>query len=129
LSKTDPGRELGIVPFEHDMLRALLGILGAKHKSEYYSIKNKVEEYLRMLRTFKKERKKTILSLGLELESHNLKNEITRIMSRMHSNMHAFSEFSKGDNSEDCFALLALSIFRDDPNLYSSDIHDRYLEF
>lgn len=108
-------------------MRAVLSIVGTKHRSEYYEISERVEAYLDMLRHIKRDKKRAILSFGMELESQHLKNEITRTVSRMKSNMESMQEFSSGEMSAECVSLMQLSIFRDDYALYlESNIEERY---
>lgn len=87
------------IPFEQDVFRALLTLLGAKEKAEYYRLKKSLETYLDYLKKMKTNSRHLILSMGLEFHSQNLKNQLSHISSRMTNNLVLFILFSLYDDS------------------------------
>mmetsp|Transcript_22480 Transcript_22480/g.32815 ORF Transcript_22480/g.32815 Transcript_22480/m.32815 type:complete len:644 (-) Transcript_22480:212-2143(-) len=114
------------IPFEQDVFRGLVTMLGAKEKAEYNRLKKKLQVYLDFLQSLKRRNSHAILSMNLEFHSQNLKSEMTRMSSRMKSNLEAVEELVEDEDHADKYMdLMHLSVFRDDPSLYSLPSDER----
>jgi hypothetical protein len=120
------------IPFEQDMFRALITLLGAKEKAEYHRIRKSLELYLSYLKKLKTNSRHQILSMGLEFHSQNLKSQLGHIISRMRNNFHAMAEVCNEEDdklTESYLELMSLSVFMKKPYLYDYDVDRRYSAF
>jgi hypothetical protein len=117
------------IPFEQDMFRALITLLGAKEKAEYHRMRQSLELYLGYLKRLKTNSRHQILSMGLEFHSQNLKSQLNHVISRMRNNLHAMTEVYNEDDdkmTESYLELMSLSVFLKKSYLYDYDVDRRY---
>lgn len=120
------------IPFEQDMFRALITLLGAKEKAEYHRMRKSLELYLSYLKKLKTNSRHQILSMGLEFHSQNLKSQLNHIISRMKNNLHAMTEiYNEEDDklTESYLELMSLSVFLKKSYLYDYGVDRRYCPF
>lgn len=108
----------GALPFELEVFRNIVYIVGSKHRKEYIALKKKVNRYLELLKVLKEGRRPAILSMGLESHSMDLRSEMERMVMHINSNMEALNDIVDDDNCDEYLALMNLSIFKKVPSLY-----------
>jgi hypothetical protein len=108
----------GVLPFELEVFRNIVYIVGSKHRKEYIALKKRVGRYLELLKVLKEGRRPAILSMGLESHSMDLRSEMERMVMHINSNMEALNEVVDSENCDQYLALMNLSIFKKIPSLY-----------
>lgn len=108
------------VPFEYDVFRGLFTIIGSRLRVEYLQLKKTINKYLEYIATLKKKKKHVILSMGLEAYSQELKNSISKMITRLRSNSEALADIvHEADNADEYLKLMNITVLKAHPYLYS----------
>lgn len=106
------------IPFELEVLRCIIAIVGSIQKYECSTLQKKVMDYLED-RRIQRESRSVLLDMSIEVYAKKLKIEAYSMQKTINSNVTAIRRVMHDqDNCKEYYCLLQLSVFQRSPELY-----------